>query len=122
MPKGAFRASDHYDKWANMDQRMKDENAQEEAFREFYDDHMRNQRGQGAKVKSKFNDFKQNRHKIKTDAERRAEREAKYGKYEPKEDSAFHENNRKVKNEKGKGFYDKTYAQVNDMFKIRRGN
>lgn len=41
-----------------------------------------------------FEQFKRNRHKIKTDAERRAENEAKYQKYMPNEDSNFHKNNR----------------------------
>ena len=39
---------------------------------------------------SRWRDFKSQRHRTQTDQERRAEREAKYGKYEPKEDSNFH--------------------------------
>ena len=39
---------------------------------------------------SNWRDFKTQRHRTQTDQERRADREAKYGKYEPKEDSNFH--------------------------------
>ncbi len=48
----------------------------------------------GPESKSNWNKFKNNRHKIPTDAERRAEREAKYRKYEPGEQSNFHAQNR----------------------------
>ena len=38
--------------------------------------------------------FKQNRHKVKTDEERRYESNKKYNQYQPKEDSNMHEKNR----------------------------
>ena len=47
-----------------------------------------------SKRASNFDKFKQNRHRVQTDAERRAERAAKYGRYSPGERSAFHASNR----------------------------
>ena len=48
----------------------------------------------GKNNKSKWSTFARNRDKIKTDAERRAEREKKFGKYKPGENSGFNEKNR----------------------------
>ena len=62
--------------------------------REQYEEWIRRSTQEGKDQDSKFNTFKKNRHKIKTDAERRAERQAKYGKYNPGADSAFHTANR----------------------------
>lgn len=59
-----------------------------------YAEWMRKQTEGGKDQNSNFNTFKQNRHKIKNDRERRAEREAKYGKYEAGPESGFNSKNR----------------------------
>ena len=47
-----------------------------------------------AQSKGNWQKFQKNRHKIKTESERRAEREASYKKYQPNQDSNFHPHNR----------------------------
>lgn len=66
-----------------------------------------------------FNKFKKNRHKIQTDAERRAEREAKYGKFKPKSDSAFHTANREFTDKKIRSSWE-AFMKGQSMFKINR--
>jgi hypothetical protein len=50
-----------------------------------------------------FMNFKNNRHNIRTEAEKKAEREANYKKFEAKEDSNFHTINRGFSSKKFDG-------------------
>ena len=75
----------------------------------------------GKHHKSKFNTFKQNRHRMQTDAERRAEREKKFGKYKPGPDSGFNKKNRAYHKVEGRSHFE-YFVKGQSMFKINRDN
>ena len=79
------------------------------------------QREYGKDYESNFNSFKKNRHKIKTDAERRAEREAKFGKHNPGPESGFNSKNRAYMWVNTRNTFE-AFMKGHSMFKINRDN
>ena len=114
MRQEGFRASDHYEKWDASSQATEDFNKAR------YDEWIRRQTEHGKDWHSNWNTFRKNRHRTQTDHERRAEREAKFGAYKPKEDSAFHEKNRAYHGSKAPRSTWEAFVKGEGMFKIKR--